>query len=413
MPLYEYNAKTLQGALVKGTMEAVDEKSLIEILRGKNYYPVNIRLESKTNNIDFAQFSKLSLKDIAVFCRQFSFINAAGISILRALEITKKQTENKKLKLILDSAFEDVQKGKSLSDALGASNELPTMLVNMVKVGEASGTLDKIMERMAFFYDKEYKQRQKIKGAMTYPIVVSIFAVVVILVLVVKVLPVFIDMIKQNGGGELPLPTKIVMAFSNFLITKWWIILIIVLGLIIYIKMPKKNKENLNILDNLKLKAPIFGQLNTKIITAQFARTFSTLMSSGLPLMQSMEICSSVIDNSIIKNIILNSRDEIKKGKGIGETLEKDGIFPIMLTQMIKIGEESGTLDEVLEKTAEFYDAEVETATSQLTTMLEPLIIVVLAFFVGFILLSIFMPMFQSYNAISNEGMFLNMFFNI
>lgn len=404
MPLYDYIAKSMDGSIMKGKMEAASTQVVMESLREKNYYPVAIKPFNPYLNMDIDAISKVSLKDIAIFCRQFSFIIGAGISILRAIEIVKEQTDNKKFRQILNRVYEDVQKGTSFSESMKQyKRDIPEMLINMIAVGEASGTLDKIMLRMADYYDKEYKQRQKIKGALTYPVIVCVFAIAVIVLLVTFVLPTFVNMIQTgNGDKELPLPTRIVLGLSNGMKNYWLIIALVIIGIIIFIKTAKKNNQNFGEgYDKFKISMPIFGKINKKIITARFARTFGTLMASGVPLIQSIEICASIVGNSVIEDVLEFSKEEIKKGSNLGDSLESKGVFPQMLTQMIKIGEESGTLDSILEKTAEFYDGEVETATSQLTTLLEPIIIIVLAFVVGFIILSVILPIFQSYNSIS------------
>lgn len=402
MAVYQYEAKNMQGTVIKGNMEAADEKSVAAFLRQKNYYPVKIKIYKEALNIDLQKYKKVSIKEIAIFCREFAFTLSAGISIVRAVEIVKQQSESNKLKNIFENILEDIQKGKTLSFAFGKSKDIPPMLVNMIAVGEASGTLDSIMERMANYYDKEYKQQQKIKQALTYPAAVSIFAMVVVNILVIKVLPIFVDMIVQNGGGELPLPTRIVMGMSSVLINNY--LLIISIGLILYILVRQylRGSSGREAFDRLKMNMPIVGKIYTKIVTARFARTFGTLMGSGVSLIESITICSDVVGNKVIQDILLSSAEELKKGTSLGETLEDRKIFPLMLTQMIKIGEESGTLEEILEKTAEFYDGEVDTTTNQLTTLLEPIIIIVLGVVVGFIVISIIMPIFQMYNSMSS-----------
>lgn len=400
MPTYEYEARNRQGAVLKGKIDALDEKTVISILRQKEYYPVSIRIYKETSNISLKNYKKVTIKDISIFCRQFSFIISSGISILRALEIVKGQTDNPKLKSIILEVYEEVQKGKTLSQAMEIHKEIPEMLVNMIEVGESSGTLDRIMGRMAAYYDKEYRQNQKIRQALTYPAVVSVFAVLVVIVLVVKVLPTFVDMIMQSGGGELPLPTRIVLGISNAIRTKGLLILLSIILISVLISIYSKTDGAKLRFDKIKMDIPVFGKIYKKIITARFARTFGTLMASGVALIESITICSNVVGNKVIKNVLLSLIDEVKKGLSLGEGLEAREIFPPMLTQMIKIGEESGTLDEILEKTAEFYDGEVETVTAQLTTMIEPIIIILLAVVVGFIILSIILPMFQMYSTV-------------
>lgn len=399
MPTFEYEAKTLQGAKLKGKLEALNEEIASNNLRMKGYYPVSIREYKESFNIDVTKLQKVKIKDIAIFCRQFSVIIGAGISILKGLSIVKSQTESKKLKGILEEVFDDVQKGKALSEAMKRHKDFPDMLSNMVAVGEASGNLDVIMERMALYYDKENRLNQKIKGAMTYPMVISIVALGVVTLLITKVLPIFVGMLTSSGAA-LPLPTRILLGISNFVTTKWYVLIIAIILIIMGGKAFISNPQGKQFIDNFKMNAPIFGKIYRKIVTAKFARTFGTLMGSGVPIINSIEICAEVVGNVIIKNVLESTMDEIKKGLSIGETLETREIFPVMLTQMIKIGEESGTLDSILEKTAEFYDGEVDTATAQLTALIEPLIIVVLGAVVGFIIISIILPMFSMYNAV-------------
>lgn len=400
MPLFEFEAKTMQGITIKGKQEAVDKKAVMDNLRAKNYYPLSIKPYKDILNIDLTKYKKLSIRDIAIFCRQFSFINSSGINILRAIKIVKEQSESKRFKKILEEVFNDLQRGKNFSEALNKHSDIPQMLINMIEVGEVSGTLDKIMERMADYYDKEYKFSKKVSQAMTYPMVVSVFALVVVFILVVKVLPTFIGILSSLGIKELPLPTKIVMAISYAIIHRSLIIIGFLIVSILIIRVLLRNEKTAFIIDSLKLKLPIFGRLNKKIITARFSRTFGTLIRSGVPIVQSIDICANVVGNKLIGEVLKETREEMKKGTSVGENLEMRGVFPIMLTQMIKIGEESGTLDSVLEKTAEFYDNEVDSTTAQLTALIEPLIIILLSIVVGFIILAIILPIFQMYNTL-------------
>lgn len=400
MPVYQYEAKTTAGTIVKGTMDVANESAVISALMKNQNFPVKIKEYKKSDNLSLSSIKKVSIKDIAIFCKQFSAVVTAGISVMRGLEIVKEQTENQKMKTTLEEVFNDVQKGKSLSGAMAKHTVFPSMLISMIEVGEASGTLDKILERMADYYDKEFKLNQKVKQAITYPIVVSIFAALVVIFLVIKVIPVFVNILSSYGNNNLPLPTRIVLGINYDLTHKWWLFILIIAIIIFGFKSAKKNSSFNNKLDDFKLKMPIFGKINRKIVTSRFARTFGILMGSGVPLFESLVICSRVMGNSVISDALDSTREEIKKGAGIGDTLGKKKIFPIMLTQMIKIGEESGSLDDVLGKTAEFYDSEVETATNQLTTLIEPLIIVILGFVVGFIIISIMLPMVEIYNSI-------------
>lgn len=400
MPIYQYEAKTTKGLIVKGTMDVANESAAISALMKNQYFPVKVKEYKKSENLNLRNISKVSIKDIAIFCKQFSVVITAGISIMRGLEIVKEQTENPKMKSTLEEVFNDVQKGKNLSGAMAKHIIFPSMLISMIEVGEASGTLDHILERMADYYDKEFKLNQKIKQALTYPIVISVLALAIVIFLVVKVIPTFVSILSSYGKSSLPLPTRIVLGVSYDVTHRWWLILLIIATLILLYKSARKNSSFNKKLDNFKLNMPIFGRINRKIITSRFARTFGILMGSGVPLFESLLICSRVVGNSVVSEVIDSTREEIKKGASIGDTLGKKKIFPVMLTQMIKIGEESGSLDNVLNKTAEFYDSEVDTAANQLTTLIEPIIIVILGFVVGFIIVSILLPMFDMYNAV-------------
>ena len=411
MPIFEYEAKTMDGQVVKGKMDGTDEDMIIESLRKKDCYPISIKQFQETKSFDFTNYKKITVKDISIFCRQFAFSISSGINMVRSLEVVKEQTQNPKLKRILDSVLEEIQRGKPLSESLGQHKEIPEMLIHMIEVGESSGTLDMMMLRMADYYDKESKLHQKVKQALTYPAIVCIFALGVIVLLVTIVLPKFTDTINSLNGGKLPLPTRMVLGMSSGIRHHGILIALVIAAIvfgIIYYKNTDAGEEKFH---SLKLKIPVFGIINKKIITGRFARTFGTLMASGMPLIQSMNICSKVLGNRIAKNILLTVQEDVKKGESLAEALDSKAFFPPMLINMIKIGEESGTLDAVLEKTAEYYDDEVDSATEQLTTILEPLIIVVLAVIVGFIILSVVMPMFQMYNSVNNTASF-NFIFN-
>lgn len=399
MPIYEYEAKSNTGQVLNGKMDVVDENAVVESLRKMGYFPTKIKKFSKGLNIDLGELKKVKIKDISIFCRQFSTIITSGISIMRGLEIVKQQTENPKLKSTLEAVLDDVQRGVGLSDAMERHDAFPRMLINMVEIGEASGTLDKIMDRMAIYYEKEYKLSQRVKQALTYPIVLGCVSILVVVFLVTTVIPSFVNMLGDKSA--LPLPTKIVMGLSNFMVTKWYLLVLGIIGIVGGVIAYKNSDSGRLQLDGILLKLPIYGKIYKKIITSRFARTFGILMGSGVPLIQSFSICSNVVGNAVIKELLDSTSDAVKKGAGIGDTLATKGVFPLMLTQMIKIGEESGTLDEVLEKTSDFYDTEVDTASTQLTTMIEPVIIVALGLVVGFIIISIMLPMFSMFDAIS------------
>jgi len=401
MPLYAYRARDMGGNLVTGTLEVDSKAQCIDVLKQKNYYIIDIKEEVvKQDILDFGSFKKVKIKDIAVFCRQFATLINAGIPIVTALATMKEQVENKRLKNALREVYEEVQKGKSLSDAMKKQGDVfPVLLYNMVEVGEVSGTLDKVMNEMADHYEKENELNQKVKSALTYPVIVSFVAVLVVIFLLTNVLPIFVGLFK-NAGVQLPLPTRILIAISSS-ISHYWYFHIGGIVLIFYsVSSFLKTSQGRRIYDRMLLNMPIFGQLNRKILTSRFTRTLGTLISAGIPLIAAMEVVEKVVGNTIVSEGLRKAQEDIKKGLPLSEPLKKMGIFPPMVIQMISVGESSGSLDSILNKAADFYDGEVDTAVSQMTTLLEPLIIVMLATVVGFIVVSIIMPLFQLYNFI-------------
>lgn len=399
MPIFSYEAKSLDGQTIKGQLDAVDETAVIAHIRSRDFYPINIKRQGINTDISAANFKKIKIKDISLFARQFAALITSGITIMRGLEIVAKQTDNLKLKAILEDISQDVQKGKSLSSSMGKHDEFPDMFVSMVEVGEASGTLDTIMERTAVYYEKQYKLQQKIKQATTYPKLLVIVAIFAVSFLVAKVVPTFAGLI-SGAGGTMPLPTRILMGISSFISNFWYILIGIVILCIFLYRSYYKSPDGRKSIDRIKLTIPLFGKINKKILTSNFASTFGILLSSGVQLMESLTICSQVVNNVIVKEALEDTMEQIKKGYSLGDTLESMAIFPPMLTQMVKIGEESGTLDQVLARTSDFYDNEVDSATAQLTSLIEPLIIVVLGGVIAFIILSILLPMFEVYSTI-------------
>ncbi len=401
MPNFKYRGKNIKGETLKGKLEAGSEKEAILLLRRQNIYPIEIKKESIANKeISFSIFQKVKIKDLAVFCRQFHAILDAGISVLESLDILRNQTENKKLRDAIDDIYEEVQKGKSLSSAMANYKSIfPEILINMIETGEVSGQLDVVLERMAVHFEKENKINQKIQGAMVYPAIISIVALLVVWFLMTFVLPNFVDMFK-GFGITLPLPTRILLGTGKWLKNYWYILFAIIVALIYIFRKYSNTEKGRYRIDKLKLKLPVIGKVSGKIATSRFARTLSTLLASGISTIEAMEIVIRIIGNSVISEGIHKSMDNIKKGLGIAEPLKELGIFPPMLISMIRIGEESGSLDSMLAKTADFYDEEVESAVAKMTTLIEPLIIVILAFVVGAIVVSIVLPMFEMFNQI-------------
>ncbi|MGB9679467.1 MAG: type II secretion system F family protein [Thermoanaerobacteraceae bacterium] len=403
MALYKYKVKNMSGELLTGSLEKDSKAQCIDELKSKNYFIIDLKEEIiKQDVLDFSSFKKVKIKDIAVFCREFSTLINAGLPIVSSLATIKEQTENKKFKKALNQIYEDVQKGGTLSDSMRRHSDIfPPLLFNMVEAGEVSGTLDKVMNDLSDHFEKENELNQKVKSALTYPAIVTIVAIFVVIFLITNVLPIFIGMFK-DAGAQLPLPTIILLTISYYL-TRYWYLFIGVILLIIYVFIKILNtKRGKFFYDKLVLNIPVFGPLNRKIITTRFTRTLAALINAGIPLIKSMEVIEKVVGNTFVAEGLRNAQDDIKKGMALSEPLKSLNIFPPMVIQMINIGENSGSLDKILSKTADFYDSEVDTSVSQMTTLLEPLIIVVLAVVVGFIIISIIMPIFQIYNFVSN-----------
>ena len=397
---YRYRAVAANGQIIEGLHDASTEKEVVSMLKSSNYMPISIELTAESGSSMNISLKKVTKKDLAVFCRQFYTMLNAGVTIVKSLDILEKQTDNKLMKKATISIYEGVQKGMTLSESMRIHERIfPPILINMVEAGEMSGSLDTIMERMAVHYEKENKIENKIKGAMIYPLVLAIVATTVVVFLLIAVMPTFVGMF-EGSGMELPMPTKILLAISHSLQNYWYMYIIIQAFLIYGIAYYNKTEAGGLVIDTMKLKVPIFKDTNIKIATSRFTRTLSTLLSSGIPLMHGIDIVSKVIGNRYISLKLENAKEEIRKGVPLSRTIKDSKVFPPMVDSMIKIGEESGSLDEILNKSADFYDEELEAALQKMTELLQPLMVVVMALIVGFIVISIALPMFDMVNTI-------------
>ncbi len=402
MPLYNYRAVTRDGRNVEGAYEGKDKKEIITKIRNADQMPIEITEASQSKDIkDLQLTNKVKTKDIAIFCRQFYTMLNSGVTIVSCLDILRKQTESKKLSKVLNHVYEDVLTGSSFSDSVKRYEDVfPSLLVNMIEAGEVSGNLDNIMDRMSTHYEKEYKINNKVKGAMAYPMVLSGLSIIIVVFLLTFIMPTFTGMF-EDSGVPLPTPTRILLGISDSL-KNYWYIFIVVIGSLVYATIKyTSTKQGKLLVDSTKLKIPIIKGVTSKIITSRFSRTLSTLMISGVPLIESLDIVSRIVGNSLVEKGILDAKEDVRKGTSLSTPLQKISAFPPMLIQMLEIGEESGSLDDILEKTANFYDDEVEVAIQQMTTMLEPLMIVVMALVIGFIVISMMLPMFDMMNTIN------------
>ncbi|MBQ3784080.1 MAG: type II secretion system F family protein [Lachnospiraceae bacterium] len=402
MATYEYTAVDRAGKQKKGTMEAQTEERVKDFLKSEGLIPITIKEQSiLSKDISFGR-KRVKARDLSVFCRQFNSILNAGVTILNALNMLSEQTENKVLREAIKQVQIDVEKGESLTVAMSKhAQTFPPIMIHMVEAGEASGSLEVAFERLAVQFEKQAKTSGLIKKAMVYPCVVVVVAIVVVIVMLVVVFPQFEEMFDQVGG-DLPAITKIVMSLSEFVQHFWWLLIILNAGLIFGFITFKKSENGQQFLSKLALNMPVVRGLTTKSSSATLARTLSTLLAAGITLVDAVEISSKVISNVIVRTALSDSVDEIKRGIPLSVPLQESGVFPPMLYQMTRIGEETGNIEGMLEKIADYYEEEVENTTAALTSLLEPMIIVVLGFLVGFILLSIYMPMLGMYSAIEN-----------
>jgi type IV pilus assembly protein PilC len=403
MPTFSYTAKDKTGQQVQQTQEAASKDALIKSLRDQGLYPTSVQ-EQKVSalakkggkSFSFSFGKRVGLKDLSIFCRQFATMINAGVSLVRCLDVLEQQTSNVGLKEIIRDIQSEVEGGATLSKSMGKyPNVFSELAVGLVRAGEVGGVLDETLERLAQFLEKDLELRQKIKSAMTYPVLVLVVAVGIVSFLVMFILPKFMELFLELGMEEsdFPAPTRLLMNISNFALQKWYLMIGIIVGLWIAIGRIKRTKTGKRYYDLVMLKMPVFGPLNHKIAVARFARTLSTLLSSGVPILQAMETVAGTVANDILSDAILLSRASIREGDTIADPLAESKMFPPMVVQMITIGEETGQLDSMLEKVAIFYENEVDAAVESLTAALEPVMIVVLGFIVGFIVIAMFLPL--------------------
>lgn len=389
MPLFEYKAINQTGESISGRYNAKNRNEIMQMLRNKNYHPVLIKEVNQGTDISsLGILNKVKIKDIAVFARQFYAMLNAGVTIIQCLDILRQQTEKQRFREVIEKVYESVQKGTTLSEAMREHlSVFPELFVNMVEAGEASGNLDTIMDRMAFHYEKETKIQNKIRAAMGYPIVLAIVSVVVVVFMLVAILPTFLSMF-EGSGVDLPGPTLFLLGVSNAFRQHWYIIILIVLVLAYLIHKYINTENGRRKFDELKLKIPVVKNTVIKVSTSRFTRTLSTLLASGIPLLPAMDIVSKIVGNRVIADGILSVKEDLRKGYDLAGPIHRLNIFPPMVDSMIRIGEESGSLDDVLSRTADFYDEEVDVAIQKMTSMLEPIMIIVMAAVIGFFVIA-------------------------
>ncbi len=395
--VFEWSGKTTRGTIETGEITAGSKEEVIAQLRRKNITPTLVKPKEKK-----VPFGGLSLgggvndKDIVVFTRQFATMIDAGLPLVQALEILSTQVENKSLAKTLSIIKTDVESGATYADALRKHPKVFTDLyANMVAAGESGGILDTILNRLANYIEKAMKLKKKVKGAMTYPIVVSSIAVLVIAIIMIFVVPTFSKMF-ATLGGTLPLPTLLIIKLSNFLAGIGGLLLLIaIVAVIVGFGQVRKTKGGRLATDKMFLRLPIFGMLLRKVAVAKFTRTLGTLVSSGVPILDGLEITAKTAGNKVVEGAVMDVRSAVSEGKTLAEPLMKSKVFPPMVTHMIAVGESTGALDAMLSKIADFYDDEVDNAVANLTAMMEPMLMVFLGGTVGFIVVAMYLPIFK------------------
>ncbi|MFN3395964.1 MAG: type II secretion system F family protein [Thermodesulfovibrionales bacterium] len=395
MPMtFQWSGKNPRGTIESGEVVAASKDEVIAILRRRNITPTVITEKKVKKAFGFG--GKVKDKDIVVFTRQFATMIDAGLPLVQALEILSTQVENKNLARTIFTVKADVEAGSTYADALRKHPRVFSELyVNMVAAGEAGGVLDTILNRLAAYIEKAMKLKKKVKGAMIYPAVVTSVAIIVVAVIMIAVVPTFAKMFSQLGG-TLPLPTRIVMGMSNFLAGVGGLIILgLIIAFVVSVVQIRRTEKGKKTTDAILLKLPIFGMILNKVAVAKFTRTLGTLISSGVPILDGLDITAKTAGNKVVEYSVMDVRKAVAEGKTLAEPLSKAKVFPPMVTHMIAVGESTGALDSMLGKIADFYDDEVDAAVSNLTAMLEPVLMVFLGTTVGFIIISMYLPIFR------------------
>lgn len=406
MPVYSYTFRDASGGTQKGTAEAESEEILRKRFEEQGFTITEVTV-IRARGTKAKRYGRVKLTNLSIFCRQFSTMVDAGVSLVRCLDVLGQQTQDPKLKKILLDIGERVEGGESLSRAMQRHPKtFSNLFIGLIRAGEVGGVLEESLQRLSHFLEKDVELRRKVKAALTYPVLVAVLATGITLFLVYWFIPQWAKILVDLGlkADDIPANTQFLIDLAYNLEKNWWVFLLVIIGLVIAQRIFVSTRFGRRVTDRFKLKVPVFGKLHHKICMARFSRTMGTLLTSGVPILQAMETVAGTVGNTIMSDAVMEARARIREGDRIGDPLEQSRLFPPMVVHMIGVGEESGSLDFMLQKIADFYESEVEAALASLTAALEPIMIVSLGFVVGFIVISMFMPLVKVIEKLSAGG---------
>lgn len=402
MPEFSYSAKALDGRTVKGVIASNDSEKFFAEIKSRNLYLLNYKEIVKQGSLVLGAKKQLPLKDLAVFCRQTASLLKVGISLVKAIDIIYQQTTSKAMKASIKEIYESVQKGSLLSEGLRKqTGKYPSIMISLIESGEASGMLAETIEKIATQFESDLRLQRKIKSTMIYPAALVVIGIAVVILMVTVVLPQFVKMFQQSNVTKLPAPTVILLGISNFVTHQWYYLVFGIVLLVVIIRLVLKSEKGRLFWDRLKLKLPLVKQTIGCYIIVRFCTTLATLLTSGIPMLQALTIVLNVITNKAVAEELIGANEDIRKGLSLSGAVRRVTVFPPLVLSMITVGEESGSLDKMLENASEYYKDELENRITRLVTLIEPIMIVILGAVVAFIILSVMLPMVEIYKSIS------------
>jgi type IV pilus assembly protein PilC len=404
MPYFNYTIRDANGQTRSGKVEAPNAEELKKRLQAEGLQVLEVTEDRKAPRVPAGGYGRVKLSDLAIFARQFSTMLDAGVSLIRCLDVLQAQTNNARLRKILMDLSARVESGESLSRSMARHPKaFSQLIIGLIRAGEVGGVLEESLQRIAGFLEKDVELRRKIRSALTYPVIVLLAAIGIVIFLVSWLVPQFASLFKELGIKEMPAPTQFLIDLSALFTQRWYVVIIAVVAILIAYKLFVSTRVGRRVADRVKLRIPVFGPLHHKIVMARFSRTMGTLLASGVPILQAMETVAGVVGNSVVSDAVIESRARIREGEKIADPLQRSKMFPPMVVHMVSVGEESGSLDHMLNKIADFYENEVEMTIASLTAAIEPVMIVLLGFIVGFIVISMFLPMIEVISNLSQN----------